>query len=127
MNHNPFTRHDEMLIMTLCFEEESILLNRSVLECLGMPKQVQLLINEDQGMLLLKSCTVEDREALVVPQLLTEQFEVSGSSLLKRIRRITGWTDNYPRQILGTPIPEYSAITFNLQTAIRVHLKQSTM
>ena len=58
---------DEPLILTLCPEEESILLNKNVLEQLGQPRQVQILINEEQSMLLLKACTVEDREAVVIP------------------------------------------------------------
>ena len=37
---------DEPLILTLCPEEESILLNKNVLEQLGQPRQVQILINE---------------------------------------------------------------------------------
>ena len=35
-------------------------------------------------MLLLKACSVEDREAVVIPQLPPDQLEVSGASLLKR-------------------------------------------
>ena len=60
---------DEPLVMTLCPEEESILLNKNVLDHLEQPRQVQILINEEQGMLLLKACSVEDREAVVSPQL----------------------------------------------------------
>ena len=45
---------DEPLVMTLCPEEESILLNKNVLDHLEQPRQVQILINEEQGMLLLK-------------------------------------------------------------------------
>ena len=42
---------DEPLVMTLCPEEESILLNKNVLDHLEQPRQVQILINEEQGML----------------------------------------------------------------------------
>lgn len=55
------------LVLTLCLEEESILLNKNVLDQLGQPQQVQILINEEQGMLLLKACSMDDREAVVVP------------------------------------------------------------
>lgn len=116
-------RNSGALVMTLCLKEESILLNKAVLDQLGQPRQVQLLINEEQGMLLLKTCSIGDREAVVIPQLPPDQFEVSGASLLKRLRRLTGWLDDYPRQIHGTAIPEYEAIAFDLQTAVRVQLK----
>lgn len=113
---------DEPLILTLCPEEESILLNKNVLEQLGQPRQVQILINEEQSMLLLKACTVEDREAVVIPQLPPDQFEVSGASLLRRIRRLMGWCDTLPRQIKGFSIPEHYAIAFDLQEAVPVQL-----
>ena len=125
MNDLSVIRGNNTLVMTLCPEEESILLNKTVLDQLGQPRQVQLLINEEQGMLLLKACSVEDREAVVIPPLPPDQFEVSGPSLLKRLRRLTGWTDNMPRQIIGIPIPIHNAIAFDLQTAIPVQLKPS--
>ena len=125
MNDLIAARESRMLVMTLCPEEESILLNKTVLDQLGQPRQVQLLINEEQEMLLLKSCSVEDREAVVIPPLPPEQFEVSGPSLLKRLRRLAGWSDNRPRQIIGIPIPTHNAIAFDLQTAIPVQLKPS--
>ena len=46
-------------------------------------------------------------------------------ALLKRLRRLAGWPDNRPRQIIGIPIPTHNAIAFNLQTAIPVQLKPS--
>lgn len=125
MNELTAARGVGSLVMTLCPEEESILLNKTVLDQLGQPRQVQLLINEEQGMLLLKACSIEDREAVVVPPLLPDQFEVSGASLLKRLRRLAGWSDNRPRQIIGIPIPIHNAIAFDLQTAIPVQLKPS--
>ena len=73
-------------------------------------------------MLLLKACTVEDREAVVIPQLPPDQFEVSGASLLRRIRRLMGWCDTLPRQIKGFSIPEHYAIAFDLQEAVPVQL-----
>lgn len=115
---------EEPLVMTLCPEEESILLNKNVLDHLEQPRQVQILINEEQGMLLLKACSVEDREAVVIPQLLPDQFEVSGASLIKRIR-LMDWMDNSPRQIMGFAIPEHYAIAFDLQNAVPVQLKPS--
>ena len=68
-------------------------------------------------MLLLQACTVDDREAIVIPPLTMEHFEMSGHSLLRRIRRLTGWTDNYPRVVYGNFIPTHCAIVFDLRTA----------
>ena len=107
----------EALKLTLFLEEGSILFNKAVLDALGHPRQVQMLINEEKQMLLVQACTVDDREAIVVPAANQTQFEMSGHSLLKRIRRLTGWIDELPRTVFGTYITNHNAIVFNLMTA----------
>lgn len=107
----------EPLMMTLCLAENSILFNKAILETLSCPKHVQMLINEDQKKLLLQACTTDDREAVVVPPSSAAQFELSGHSLLKRIRRLTGWNDDLPRVIYGSYMPMHGAIVFDLMTA----------
>ena len=107
----------EPLMLTLCLEEDSILVSKAILDALDRPRQVQMLINEEQKMLLLQSCTVDDREAVVVPPVPMQQFEMSGHSLLRRIRRLTGWADEQPRVIYGSFIPSHCAIVFDLHTA----------
>ena len=105
------------LAMTLCLSEDSILLDEGILDALGHPRQVQMLINEERQMLLLQACTVNDREAIVIPPMSMEPFEMSGHSLLRRIRRLTGWTDDRPRVVFGSFLPAHCAIVFDLQTA----------
>ena len=107
----------EPLKLTLCLEEGSILFNKAVLDTLDHPKQVQMLINEDRQMLLVQACTVDDREAIVIPAVTKSEFEMSGHSLLKRIRRLTGWMDDHPRTVFGTYIASHNAIVFDLMTA----------
>ena len=107
----------EPLKLTLCLEEGSILFNKAVLDTLDHPKQVQMLINEERQMLLVQACTVDDREAIVIPAVTKSEFEMSGHSLLKRIRRLTGWTDELPRTVFGTYISSHNAIVFDLMTA----------
>ena len=108
---------DAPLTLTLCLEEGSILLNENVLDALGHPRQVQLLINDERRMLLLQACTVDDREAIVIPPMTLEHFEMSGHALLRRIRRLTGWTDDRPRVVPGSFLPAHCAIVFDLQSA----------
>ena len=108
---------NEPLMLTLCLEEDSILVSKAILETLEHPKQVQMLINEERQMLLLQACTVDDREAVVKPPDTMVQFEMSGHALLRRIRRLTGWTNNQPRVIYGNYIASHQAIVFDLHTA----------
>ena len=81
------------LLLTLNLQEDTILLNQGVLDVLGHPRQVQILINEEIGSLL------------------------GGRSLLKKIRRITGWVNNEPRICNGEYLPMHQAIRFDLMSA----------
>lgn len=115
----------EPMMLTLCLGEDSILVSRAILEALNSPKQVQVLINEERQTLLLQPCGVYDREARVVqeppmagnPYYSTGDFEVSGHTLLKRIRSLTGWTDDRPRVIYGQYIKSHNVMVFDLKTA----------
>ena len=120
---NPFYVETEPLMLTLCLEEDSILVSKAILDTLEHPRQVQMLINEDRQMLLLQSCTVDDREAVVIPPVPMQQFAMSGHSLLKRIRRLTGWTDNRPRVVYGNYISTHNAIVFDLHSAQPIQLQ----
>ena len=122
---NEYINHTgtEPLMLTLCLEENSILVSRAVLEALEHPRQIQMLINDDRKMLLLKACTVDEREAIVISPEIQLQFEMSGHSLLKRVRRLTGWSDNTPRAICGNYLPAHQAIVFDLALAQPTELR----
>ena len=106
--------------LTLCLNDDSILVSRAVLEALDCPRQIQMMINDEQRMLLLQPCTVESREAIVVRPDAEMQFEMSGHSLLKRVRRLTGWADSAPRVVFGNYISSHHAVVFDLSTAVPV-------
>ena len=117
------TNMNEPLMLTLCLEQDSILVSKAILEALNQPRQVQMLINDDRQMLLLQACTVDDREAVVIPPDTVMQFEMSGHALLKRIRRLTGWADDQPRVVYGNYIASHQAIVFDLHTAQPAELR----
>ena len=75
------------ILLTLNLMEDSMLLNENALDALDWPRQIQLMINTEQKLLLLRSCTIDDQQAVVVPEERTVQFEISGRSLLKKIRQ----------------------------------------
>lgn len=105
------------IIMTLNLAEDTILLNDGVLDALDRPRQVQILINKDEGMLLLRACTVDDLSAVVVPDEKTMQFEISGRSFLKKVRKLVGWEDDSPRMCFGEYLPAHQAVRFSLTEA----------
>ena len=55
------------IILTLNLMEDSILLNEGVLDALDWPRQVQIMINQEAKMLLLRTCSMEDKQAVVIP------------------------------------------------------------
>ena len=112
------------ILLTLNLLEESILLNEGVLDALDWPRQVQILINKDEKMLLLRACTIDDQQAVVVPEERTVQFEISGRSLLRKIRQMVGWGDDCPRLCYGEYLPAHQAIRFNLMEAEPVDMDQ---
>lgn len=107
----------EPLKLTLCLENDSILLNSAIIEALERPRQVQILINDDAKMLALRACTVEDQQAVVISPEKVMQVEISGRSLLKRIRKLTGWQGDEPRILYGEYLPAHRAVRFNLMDA----------
>ncbi len=123
MNEYGTTEMLSPLMLTLCLEEESILVSSAVLEHLGHPRQIQMLINDKQRMLLLRPCDVKDKEAIVIPSYPLMQFEMSGYSLIKRIRRLTDWDNMQPRVIYGEPVPGHQAVTFDLSHALPAKLQ----
>ena len=112
------------IILTLNLLEDSIMLNEGVLDALDWPRQVQIMINKDEKMLLLRACTIDDQQAVVVPEERTVQFEISGRSLLRKIRQIVGWDDDCPRLCYGEYLPAHQAIRFNLMEAEPVDMDQ---
>lgn len=105
------------IIMTLNLPEDSILLNEGVLTALDWPRQVQILINKDEKMILLRACTVDDMEAVVVPEVHAEQFEISSRAFLRSVRNMLGWADDRPRMCYGEYLPAHQAVRFDLKGA----------
>ena len=114
---NTMRRSQEELSLMLDLNEDSIYVGQEVLEALGGPRQIQMMINPEQKKILIQACTIEDRDAIVVPPQPMLFFEMSGQSLLKRIRKLTEWPDDRPRILCGQKVPGYTAIVFDLMTA----------
>ena len=111
------------LLLTLNFHDSSMMLNEGILDALGRPRQVQILINEEARRLLMRPCELDSEQAVVIPAGRVMQVEIGGRSLLRKIRRIAGWETDQPRICVGAPIPEYHAICFDLEDAVAVNVQ----
>ena len=111
------------LLLPLNFHDNTIMLNEGILEALGRPRQAQILLNEEMKRLLIRPCEVNSEQAVVIPSGHILQVEIGGRVLLRRIRRIAGWETERPRICVGTFIPDYQAVCFELDEAIAVDVK----
>lgn len=105
------------LLLTLCLEENTILVSTAILDCLGNPRLIQMMINDEKRSLIIHPCKDGERESILIPDTLMYQFEYPGQSLLRRIRRLTKWPDTNPRAVYGTYIPQINAVVFDLMSA----------
>ena len=108
---------NDSLILTLCLQENTILISNAVIEQLGSPSLIQIRMNEADKSLLITPCEYGIRGAVVVPDNHQYQLEMPGRSLIRRIQRITEWQDDNPRVLYGVFIPQHNAIYFSLDTA----------
>ena len=108
------------LLLTLNFRDETIMLSEEILNALGRPKQVQIMINSETKRLAMCPCDLDSEEAVVMPTGNVQQFEIGGRSVLRRIRKAAGWKSDLPRICFGEEIPEHRAVCFDLEYAITI-------
>lgn len=112
------------IILTLNLIDDSILLNKGILDALDWPRQVQVMVNKDAKMLLVRACSIEDEQAFVMPSEDVQQFEISARSFLKGIRHVLGWEDDQPRMCYGEYLPAHQAVRFNLEETVPLKMEQ---
>lgn len=108
---------NDSLILTLCLQENTLLISNAIIEQLGSPSLIQIRMNEADKSLLVNPCEYGVRGAVVVPENRMYQLEMPDRSLIRRIQRITEWPDDNPRVLYGVFIPQHNAIYFSLDTA----------
>ena len=81
---------NEALMLTLCMEENTLLISNGVLGQLGSPPMIQIRISESDRSLLVQPCEYGTRGAIVVPDRQMYQLETPADTLMRHIRRITG-------------------------------------
>lgn len=111
---------NSQLLLTMNFHDETMMLNEGILEALGRPRQVQILLNDESRRLVLRPCDVNSSQAVVIPTGSTLQVELGGRQLLRRIRKLAGWDTEQPRICVGEFIQEYQAVCFDLVRAMAV-------
>lgn len=107
--------------LTLNIRDGLFTLNEGTLDALKRPRQVQLLINVEKKMLVLRACSTDDAQAVVIPDENVISTDISGRSLIKKISTQMEWNDQQTRECTGRYIPDYRAVCFDLSM---VHLAQ---
>ena len=102
------------IILNLDLRERLFTLNEGTIEALGRPRQVQILINMQEKMLVLRACGTEDIEAVVLPSEKTIATEIGARSIMKQIKQKMNWNDDRARECIGICYPEIKAVCFDL-------------
>ena len=116
-------RKSSPLLLTMNFQDGTMMLNEGILDALGRPGQVQILLNNESKRLLIRRCEVNSRQAVLLPADYVMQVEIGGRSLLRKIRKLVGWDTEQPRIRTGEVIPDYGMVCFDLTEAIAVTLE----
>ena len=107
-------------ILTINFRDDSIMLDEGVLDALGRPAMVQVMINWDSKILLLRSCGADSDEPFLMPEGAAEKVEIPGRKILRDICKATGWEPTLPRICMGEALPGQQAVYFELEYAVPV-------
>ncbi len=70
-------------------------------------------------------CEVNDKYAVVMPDERVLEFEISGRTLIKRIREITHWEGNTPRMCYGEYMPMHQAVIFDLTRTEKLEVMEA--
>ena len=111
---------NEQLLLTMNFQDETMMINDGILNALGRPKHVQILLNDGAKRLLLRPCEMDSNQAVVIPAEHIIQVEIGARRLLKKIRKLAGWETEQPRICAGEFVDEHKAVFFDLTRAIAV-------
>ena len=93
------------IILSLDLKEGLFTLNEGTIEALGRPRQVQILINMQEKMLVLRACGTEDIEAVFLPSEKTMATEIGARSIMKQIKQKMNWNDDRARECMGGMLP----------------------
>ena len=107
-------------ILTINFRDDSIMLDEGTLDALGRPAMVQVMINRDSKIPLLRSCGADSDEPFLMPEGAAEKAEIPGRKILRDICRVTGFEPTWPRICMGVAVPGQQAVFFELEYAVPV-------
>ena len=102
------------LILGFDFAERTLILSDSIIEALGHPEYVQLCLDEENCHLMIRVCEKEEAQAIVLEPGITE---ISGRSVMKKVKQLLRWDDDPPRLAYGVLLPTYNAVLFDLRDA----------
>ena len=105
------------ILLTLFLREDAFMLSGGVLDTLHRPEYIQVLVNHEKKRMIIQSCGIEDRFAIVIPEETTESFLTSGTTLLRNLKKDMGWQDTSTRILAGEVIPGREAVLFDLEQA----------
>lgn len=105
------------MTVTFNWQDAMIEVDNTVLQTMGKPKYVQLMLNYDKKLLGIKSCDIDCDNVLIMPEKDVQLVEIPAKTLLKNIWGHMGWETENPRVCVGVYLESYQIVVFDLSEA----------
>ena len=102
------------LVIGFDFAEHTLVLSDSIIEVLGHPEYIQLRLDEENCLLMVRACEQGEEQAVIMEP---GMLEISGRSVMKKVKQMLRWNNNSPRLAYGVLLPAYNAVLFDLHDA----------
>lgn len=111
---------DGRLGISFSMKRRRLLIYRSTLRGIGMPKNIRFLLNIKMKKIAVQACEAIDRDSFKVPPLeqgTKEQFEITSINFLNMLYKIAGWKRDCTYRLYGQAYPDNRLVEFRLDDA----------
>ena len=107
---------EDSLFVTFNFQEGRIKLSKQVIDKLGVPKHIRLLVNSERLLFAVQPCEEDDYSSFAVPMNLNAKTGVRlySITLISLIWDKMNWDKNKTHNVVGVWSEKNNAVLFNL-------------
>jgi len=122
-NNEDFKKPSKCAIR-VSLKENKLNIHKSTIAMLNKPKYIQLLINKQSNIFLVKGCDKKERDSFEVPEDLFSRpradYTLHSKVFADAIRKQTGWEADSVYRMNGYFLQDLSVVEFNLNNGKRL-------
>lgn len=106
---------DSRIGLSFSMKRRRVLIYRSTLRCLGMPKNIRFLLNIKKKKIAVQVCEAIDRDCFKIPMIKDgskEPFEITSINFINMIYKAAGWDSESTYRIFGRAYPDNRLVEF---------------